>query len=230
MNAKIQGGEMGKMYFKYDDQALLYLKSKDQTLGEVIDKIGHIDRGVDTDLFSSVVHHIIGQQISTKAQATIWQRISENLSVLNADSIIAAGVEKLQSFGMTFRKAEYITDFAVKIKNGTFDLEGIWHKSDEEAMAALRSLKGIGVWTAEMILLFCMQRQNIFSFDDLAIQRGLRMVYHHRNIDRKLFEKYRRRFSPYCSVASLYLWAVAGGAIEGMKDYAPKKKGGKYSK
>lgn len=218
------------MYFKYDDQALLYLKSKDQTLGEVIDKIGHIDRGVDTDLFSSVVHHIIGQQISTKAQATIWQRISENLSVLNADSIIAAGVEKLQSFGMTFRKAEYITDFAVKIKNGTFDLEGIWHKSDEEAIAALRSLKGIGVWTAEMILLFCMQRQNIFSFDDLAIQRGLRMVYHHRNIDRKLFEKYRRRFSPYCSVASLYLWAVAGGAIEGMKDYAPKKKGGKYSK
>ena len=230
MNAKIQGGEMGKMYFKYDDQALLYLKSKDHTLGEVIDKIGHIDRGVDTDLFSSVVHHIIGQQISTKAQATIWQRISENLSVLNADSIIAAGVEKLQSFGMTFRKAEYITDFAVKIKNGTFDLEGIWHKSDEEAIAALRSLKGIGVWTAEMILLFCMQRQNIFSFDDLAIQRGLRMVYHHRNIDRKLFEKYRRRFSPYCSVASLYLWAVAGGAIEGMKDYAPKKKGGKYSK
>ena len=221
---------MGKMYFKYDDQALLYLKSKDQTLGEVIDKIGHIDRGVDTDLFSSVVHHIIGQQISTKAQATIWQRISENLSVLNADSIIAAGVEKLQSFGMTFRKAEYITDFAVKIKNGTFDLEGIWHKSDEEAIAALRSLKGIGVWTAEIILLFCMQRQNIFSFDDLAIQRGLRMVYHHRNIDRKLFEKYRRRFSPYCSVASLYLWAVAGGAIEGMKDYAPKKKGGKYSK
>ena len=221
---------MGKMYFKYDDQALLYLKSKDQTLGEVIDKIGHIDRGVDTDLFSSVVHHIIGQQISTKAQATIWQRISENLGVLNADSIIAAGVEKLQSFGMTFRKAEYITDFAVKIKNGTFDLEGIWHKPDEEAIAALRSLKGIGVWTAEMILLFCMQRQNIFSFDDLAIQRGLRMVYHHRNIDRKLFEKYRRRFSPYCSVASLYLWAVAGGAIEGMKDYAPKKKGGKYSK
>ena len=218
------------MYFKYDDQALLYLKSKDQTLGEVIDKIGHIDRGVDTDLFSSVVHHIIGQQISTKAQATIWQRISENLGVLNADSIIAAGVEKLQSFGMTFRKAEYITDFAVKIKNGTFDLEGIWHKSDEEAIAALRSLKGIGVWTAEMILLFCMQRQNIFSFDDLAIQRGLRMVYHHRNIDRKLIEKYRRRFSPYCSVASLYLWAVAGGAIEGMKDYAPKKKGGKYSK
>ena len=82
---------------------------------------------------------------------------------------------------------------------------------DSEAIKRLVSLKGVGVWTAEMILLFCLQRPDIFSFDDLAIQRGLRMVYHHRKIDRKLFEKYRRRFSPYCSVASLYLWAVAGG-------------------
>lgn len=94
---------------------------------------------------------------------------------------------------------------------------------DAEAIRALSSLKGIGVWTAEMILLFCLQRQDVFSFDDLAIQRGLRMVYHHRVITRQLFEKYRRRFSPYGSVASLYLWAVAGGAIAEMKDYAPKK-------
>ena len=215
------------MYFEYDDTALEYLKNKDKTLNGVIDKIGHIDREVDRDLFSSVIHHIIGQQISTKAQATIWQRLNEGLGVLSADNIIDAGVEKLQSYGMTFRKAEYITDFALKIINSEFDLDGIWSKSDNEAIAELVSLKGIGVWTAEMILLFCMQRQNVFSFDDLAIQRGLRMVYHHRKIDRKLFEKYRRRFSPYCSVASLYLWAVAGGAISEMKDYAPKSKGGK---
>ncbi len=74
-----------------------------------------------------------------------------------------------------------------------------------------------------MILLFCMQRPNVLSFGDLAIQRGMRMVYHHRKIDRKLFEKYRRRLSPYCSVASLYFWAVAGGAIPGMKDFCPQK-------
>ena len=94
---------------------------------------------------------------------------------------------------------------------------------DDEAIRALSSLKGIGVWTAEMILLFCMQRPDVFSYDDLAIQRGLRMLYHHRKIDRKLFEKYRRRFSPYGSGASLYLWAISGGAIPGMRDYAPKK-------
>ena len=212
------------MYFQYTTRETDYLSQKDKRLGEAIQKIGPIQREVDTDLFSAVVHHIIGQQISTKAQATIWQRMRETLGTVDAEHILAAGVPQLQKLGMTFRKAEYITDFAQKVQSGEFDLEGIWQKPDEEAIRELSSLKGIGVWTAEMILLFCMQRPDVFSYDDLAIQRGLRMLYHHRKIDRKLFAKYRRRFSPYCSVASLYLWAIAGGAIPEMHDYAPKKK------
>lgn len=212
------------MYFRYGTEAIEYLKRKDAKLGEVIDKIGHIEREVDTDLFSAVVHYIVGQQISTKAQATIWNRIKEKLGEVNAENIMNAGVEKLQSFGISFRKAGYIIDFSQKVQEGVFDLEEIWRKSDEEVIKELSALKGIGVWTAEMLLLFCMERPDVLSYDDLAIQRGLRMVYHHRKIDKKLFEKYRRRYSPYGSVASLYLWAVAGGAIEGMKDYALKKR------
>lgn len=211
------------MYFQYTTKETDYLSQKDKRLGEAIQKVGPIQREVDTDLFSAVVHHIIGQQISTKAQATIWQRMQEALGSVDAEHILAAGVPQLQKLGMTFRKAEYITDFAQKVQNGKFDLEEIWQKPDEEVIRELSSLKGIGVWTAEMILLFCMQRPDVFSYDDLAIQRGLRMLYHHRKIDRKLFAKYRRRFSPYCSVASLYLWAIAGGAIPEMHDYAPKK-------
>ena len=207
------------MYFEYGEDEISYLRSKDKRLAEVIDRIGFIKRETDNDLFSSVVHHIIGQQISTKAQATIWQRLQETLGEVNAKTILAAGIPKLQALGMTFRKAEYITDFAGKVHSGVFNLDAVAKMSDEEAIRELSSLKGIGVWTAEMILLFCMQRPDIFSYDDLAIQRGLRMVYHHRSVDRKRFERYRRRFSPYCSVASLYLWAVAGGAIPEMKDY-----------
>lgn len=212
------------MYFKYGEIEIKYLKSKDKKLGEVIDRIGHINRAVDSDLFASVVHHIIGQQISTKAQNTIWQRLNVELGEINADTILNAGVEKIQPFGTTFRKADYIVDFAGKVISGEFDLEGISDMTDEEAVAELCSLKGIGVWTAEMILLFCLQRPNVLSYGDLAILRGLRMVYHHKEIDKERFEKYRKRFSPYGSVASLYLWAVAGGAIPGMKDYAVKKK------
>lgn len=218
------------MYFSYGETEISYLKQKDKILGELIDKIGYIQREVDPHLFASVVHHIVGQQISSKAQATIWQRICNELNDISAENILLLGAEKLQSLGISFRKATYILDFAEKVHTKKFDLEAIWHKSDEEAIAELSSLKGIGTWTAEMILLFCMQRPNIFSFDDLAIQRGLRMTYHHRKITRELFAKYRRRFSPYCSTASLYLWAIAGGAVEGMKDYAPKTKTAKKLK
>lgn len=211
------------MYFEYGETEIAYLKSKDKKMAEVIEQVGFIKREVDTDLFSSVIHHIIGQQISTKAQATIWKRMSDSLGTVNAETILEADPAQLQSFGMTFRKVEYIRDFADKVHSGVFDLEAISEMNDQDAIKELSSLKGIGVWTAEMILLFCLKRPDIFSFDDLAIQRGLRMVYHHRKIDRKLFEKYRRRFSPYCSVASLYLWAVSGGAIPEMKDYAPNR-------
>lgn len=210
------------MHIEYGEKEISYLKSKDAKLAEVIDTLGFVEREIDTDLFSAVVHHIIGQQISTKAQATIWQRMQDALGQVNAETILSAGVSNLQALGISFRKAEYITDFARKVHTGEFDIEAVSQMSDSDAISALSSLKGIGVWTAEMILLFCMQRPDIFSYDDLAIQRGLRMVYHHRRIDRKLFEKYRRRFSPYCSVASLYLWAVSGGAIPGMRDYASK--------
>ena len=213
---------MSSMYFAYGETELEYLRNRDERLCAVIDRVGHVDRAVDPDLFSSVIHHIIGQQISTKAQETVWRRMRDTLGGIDAGTVLEAGVPKLQGLGMTFRKAEYITDFAEKVYTGAFDLDAVKHMSDEAAIRELSSLKGIGVWTAEMILLFCLQRPDIFSYDDLAIQRGLRMVYHHRKIDRGLFEKYRRRFRPYCSVASLYLWAVAGGALPELQDYRPK--------
>lgn len=108
-----------------------------------------IKRETDTDLFSSVIHHIIGQQISTKAQATIWQRMQKDLTEVNAETILSVDISKLQSYGMTFRKAEYIMDFAVKVYNGVFELDAVENMKDEDAIRELCTLKGIGVWTAE---------------------------------------------------------------------------------
>lgn len=212
------------MYFKYGEKEISYLKNKDKKLAEVIEKVGLIERKTDPELFSALVHHIVGQQISTKAQATIWERMKKSLGAVTPETILNVSIEEIRSFGISIRKVEYIKDFAEKVHTGEFDIEAAEKMEDDELIKYLTTLKGVGVWTAEMILLFCLLRPNVFSFDDLAIQRGLRMVYHHRKIDRKLFEKYRRRFSPYCSVASLYLWAVSNGAIPEMRDYAPKNK------
>lgn len=212
------------MFFQYGEKEINYLKRKDKKLAWAIEQIGHIERRLDADLFASVVRHIVGQQISSKAQATVWARLEASLSVVTPASVHAASAEELQSLGMSLRKAEYIKDFASKIVSGEFALQAVEQLSDEEAIAALSSLKGIGRWTAEMILLFCLQRPDILSYDDLAIQRGLRMLYHHRKITRELFAKYKKRYSPYGSTAALYLWAISGGAIEGMQDNAPAKK------
>jgi DNA-3-methyladenine glycosylase II len=214
------------LFFQYGKRETDYLKSRDKILGNAIDKIGHIKRTIDTDLFSSIVHHIVGQQISTAAQKTIWERMNNELEVITADVICDVNVEKIQNFGMTFRKAGYIKDFSYKIKCEELNIDELKNKSDNEIIKELTKLKGIGQWTAEMIMVFCLQRSDILSCNDLAIQRGLRMLYHHRDINKKNFEKYRRRYSPCCTVASLYLWSIAAGTIEGMNDYAPKKKEG----
>ena len=211
--------------FRYGEAELSWLRSRDEKLAEAIDIIGPVEREVDPDLFSSVMHHIIGQQISTKAQATIWMRMREALDEITPATVLAAGPESLQALGMTCRKAGYLIEFARRVETGEFDLDAVAAMPDEDAIVALDALPGIGRWTAEMILLFCLERSDVLAFDDLAIQRGLRMLYHHRRITPQLFSKYRRRYSPYGSTASLYLWAIAGGAIPGLRDWAPKGKG-----
>ena len=209
-------------YVEYGDDAVAYLSERDPRMADAIARIGHVWRVRDDDLFQAVVHSIVGQQISTRAQATVWARMRDGLGTVDAAHVAAASVEELQAFGMTYGKAGYIRDFALHVQDGSFDIAAVERMGDDEAIEALASLRGVGRWTAEMILTFCLNRPDVFAYDDLAIQRGLRMLYHHRRITRKLLERYRRRFSPYCSVASLYLWEVAGGALPELRDLAQK--------
>lgn len=209
-------------YFHYTQKQLNDLKDKDSKLKEVIDKVGYIKREVDTDIFSSVIHHIISQQISTKAQLTIWNRLNDLVKELNPHNVLKLTDEQLQSIGITNKKVIWIKDFCFKVQEGSFDIEALKEMDDEECIQQLTSLKGVGRWTAEMILLFSMNRMNILAYDDLIIQRGLRMIYHHRKITKSLFKKYKRRFTPYGSIASLYIWKVGNGKVEGYKDYASK--------
>ena len=212
-------------YFEYGDDAVEHLKARDAKLAAAIDAVGHVQREMEEgDLFNGVVHHIVGQQISSAALATVWGRMKANLGEVTPAAVNAASVDELQSCGITFKKAEYIKGFAAKVESGAFDIDAVAHMDDAEAIAALSSLDGIGTWTAEMLLLFNLGRPDILSFGDLGIHRGMRMVYHHRKVTRPMFEKYRRRYSPYGSVASLYLWAISHMDVPGYdRDYAPKR-------
>lgn len=210
--------------FKYGEEELSYLKSKDKKLAAVIEEIGFLERTIIPDVFSALVHSIIGQQISTKAHETIWGRLLGKLDSITPEAIIALSDEELQSIGVSFKKVGYIKNIAQKVIDKELDIEKLKILSDDEVCEELIKLKGIGKWTGEMIMIFSMQRMDILSYGDLAIVKGMRMLYHHREISIEKFNKYKRRYSPYGSVASFYFWAIASGAIPEMKDYAPKKK------
>jgi len=210
-------------YFQYGEKEIEHLKKADKELASVIEKVGIIQRPVIPDIFEALVHSIVGQQISAKAHQTVWERMLKELEKITPAAIDGLTHEKIQKFGITKRKAGYIKSVAQKVLTGEFDIHSLHGMPDGEVCARLSELDGIGVWTAEMLMIFSMQRPNVLSYGDLAIHRGLRMVYRQEKIDKETFNMYWKLYTPYASVASLYLWAVAGGAIEGMNDYVPEK-------
>lgn len=196
-------------YFEYGDEAIEYLKKKDKKLGAAMDRIGPIQREIMPDLFKGLISSIIGQQVSSKAADTVWKRFELLVGDVTPQNVAAVDVADIQSRGMTMRKAVYIKSIAEQICCGTFNLEELETLSDDEIIKRLKSLPGIGIWTAEMLMIFSMQRQNIVSWDDLAIRRGMMRLYGKTELKREAFEGYKKRYAPYGSVASLYLWALS---------------------
>ena len=176
------------MFFEYGETEINFLKSRDEKLAAAIDKIGHVYREVEEDLFSTVVRTVVGQQISGKAQKTVWDRMENFFGQITPEKIFETDRGKLRSFGMSFRKVECIKNFAEKISSGEFDLAAVEKMPDDDATEYISSLKGCGVWTAEMVLIFCLRRKNIFSFTDGGIIRGLKILYSLDKVSRKTFE------------------------------------------
>lgn len=200
---------MNAHYFFYGDTEINYLKKQDTILGKKIDEIGVIQRSVNPNIFESLIHSITGQQISSKAHANVWNRLLDICSPFNPQSLFETSVETIQSCGITMRKAGYIKGIAEAVVSGDLDLKALETMTDSDVINVLTQYKGVGVWTAEMLLIFSLQRPNILSFGDLAIKRALCMLYKHETITRSLFNDYKNRYDPYASVASLYLWEIS---------------------
>jgi len=211
-----------KRYFEYGETEIEFLRAKDAALAKAIDEIGHIYRPVIPDMFTALINSVIGQQISTKAQETIWSRFLGMFTPVTPENIAELPVETIQTCGVSMKKASYIREIAVEIADGSLDLDELQLMSDADVCTRLSRIKGIGVWTAEMLMIFSLQRTDIMSFGDMAILRGLRMLHSHRKITPQLFNKYKKRYSPYGTVASLYLWQISHGVCAGLVDRAVK--------
>ena len=173
-------------YFKITQEAITYLKESDERMKEVIEQVGEIKRSLEPDLFISLVSSIVGQQISQKAKDTVWARLNNQLKELTPENIAEATAEDLQQNGLSFRKVSYLKNTAEMFLNGTIREDELKKMSDEEVIERLMKIKGVGKWTAEMQLIFSMERQNVLAFDDFAIKRGLRMIYQEEKITKKM--------------------------------------------
>jgi DNA-3-methyladenine glycosylase II len=195
--------------FQYGEAELAYLKQRDPALAAVIDLVGPIEREVIPDLFAALIHAIASQQVSSRAAASVWAKLQACLGEITPERVIAVPPGDLRGCGLSARKAEYVRDVASAVLRGDLNLAELRELPDEEVIGRLASLRGVGRWTAEMLLIFSMERPDVVSWGDLAIRRGMMALYGLATLDRHQFDRYRKRYSPYGSVASLYLWAVA---------------------
>ena len=195
--------------FEYGQKEIDYLKCKDKKLGAAIDKIGIINRKVTPDPFEALISSVVGQQISSKAAVTVWNRLIELLGSITPESISEVDISKIQVCGMSQRKASYIKGISEAAISGEVDFSKLHTMTDEEIIKKLSSLHGVGEWTAEMLLIFSLNRPDVVSYKDLAIRRGMMNLYGLKELPKDKFDKYRKRYSPYGSVASLYLWALS---------------------
>lgn len=195
--------------FQYGQKEIDYLSKKDKKLGAAIDRIGMIEREITPDPFEALVSSIVGQQISSKAADTVWRRLCNLLGSIVPESIAKADIHEIKGCGMSLKKAGYIKNIAEASISGEVDFNILSTLSDEEIIKKLSSLHGVGIWTAEMLLIFSLCRPDVVSYKDLAIRRGMMNLYDLKELKKADFEAYRKRYSPYGSVASLYLWVLS---------------------
>lgn len=200
-------------------EALPYLAAKDKRMAAAIEELGGMHREPTEGLFHGLVQSIIGQQISMRAADTVWQRLCTLLGEVTPTTVAAAEEAALQSCGMSLRKASYLHGAAEAFLDGRIDESALSAAPDEEVIGALTQLKGVGRWTAEMLLIFSLGRQDVMSFGDYGLRKGLCLLYHHQDMPQERFMRYARRFHPYGTAASLILWEIAGGKAPNACDW-----------
>lgn len=183
---------------------------KDPVLKKLIEKYGELeyDKAV-RDIFTELVSHIIGQQLSGKAADTIEGRVKELLKTkhpFSPSEILTLDDEAIRKAGLSYSKIKYIKGLAQAVASGELDLTIVNTLPDEEVIIHLTKIKGIGRWTAEMTLMFTLKRPDVFSFGDNGLVTAISKLYGVDKKDIKTIEKISSRWKPYRTYAARYLW------------------------
>ncbi len=195
-------------------QARRRLAAADPTLGAIIAQHPRVRLASRGDGFATLARSIVGQQISVKAADAVWARLEQRCTPISPDALARRRIATLRACGLSERKAEYLRDLARHFACGRLDLAHLQQQGDEEVIAILTAIRGIGRWTAEMFLIFNLLRPDVLPLDDLGLLKAVGRHYLDdepaaallRGAGRQKVVQLGARWAPYRSVATWYLW------------------------
>ncbi|MGQ0749274.1 MAG: DNA-3-methyladenine glycosylase family protein [Betaproteobacteria bacterium] len=192
---------------EYWNQATRELAAGDAVLRALIGQHDGLIVGSRGDAFSTLARAIVGQQLSVKAAQSVWNRLCAELPAMRPAAMLAAPNDRLRGCGLSGSKVVYLKDLAARFDSGALEVTAWSSLDDEEVILRLVEVKGIGRWTAEMFLIFYLNRPDVLPLDDLGLQRAMRVCYNRgRALSAARMRKLGATWAPWRSVATWYLW------------------------
>jgi len=194
-------------------QAINHLRTSDPVLSAIIQQVGDYGIQFRQPDFETLVKSIVYQQLSGRVASVIFGRLSAAVKgVITPETILKLRPSRMRSLGLSTQKTAYIRDLARHTRAGTVVFEDLAGLPDDEVIGRLTQVKGIGVWTAHMFLIFALQRTDVLPTGDLGIRNAIRKAYNLEALPTpEEMEQMALRWRPYCSVASWYLWRSLEG-------------------
>jgi DNA-3-methyladenine glycosylase II len=189
-------------------KAVDHLRESDPVLASIIQRVGACQITYREPTFEALARSIVFQQLSTKAARTIYGRLEEAAGGrITPEAIQNLSLGEMRRAGLSKQKIGYIRDLAEHALSGKVDFARLPAMSDEEVIVALTDIKGVGVWTAHMFLIFALRRPNVLAVGDLGVRSAIKRHYKKRLLPKpEHIEKLAANWSPYCSIACWYLW------------------------
>ena len=191
------------------DQGLRHIQKSDPVMRELIRQAGPFTLKLGKDRFHMLVYSILSQQISGKAAASIRAKLLAYLEPdgLAPDRLARLSKEELRTVGISNQKATYLLDLSARVARGDLPLERMGRLSDEKVIETLVQVKGIGVWTAQMFLIFSLGRMNVFPYDDLGVRTAIKRLYGYEDMPKRdQCDQVAERWRPYATIGSWYCW------------------------
>ncbi|MDD0837086.1 DNA-3-methyladenine glycosylase 2 family protein [Curvibacter sp. HBC61] len=207
--AQLASGALAAEVFTPDywQDACKHLVKKDRVMKRLIPQFGNACLQTRGDAFTTLARSIVGQQISVKSAQALWTRLTALPSSMTPANVLKLKVDDMRAAGLSARKVEYLVDLALNFEAGTVHVKAWEDMPDEDIIAELIAIRGIGRWTAEMFLIFHLMRPNVLPLDDVGLIKGISDNYFSGDpVSRSDAREVAAAWAPYCSVATWYIW------------------------